>query len=178
MKIAVVQMGIEDEDLVRHLLMHAARHTDRSGRDGRQRCLQKQVVGQRQREEVQEQGQSRGKGKAKDKNKERDPAANVSAEMMCYHCHRKGHRKREARRQQRTLVERSPAESHVTMGAMERANRTLEEMLRTMKHATEMRVGGKLETGHHLISWMIRHCCWIFCSYHVRADGRTSSTTL
>ena len=59
------------------------------------------------------------------------------------------------------------------MGAMERANRTVGEMLRTMKHATETRVGGRLETGHPLISWMIRHCCWVFCMHHVRADGRT-----
>ena len=77
------------------------------------------------------------------------------------------------RRQQRTLVERSPVESHATMGAMERANRTMGEMLRTMKHATETRVGGRLETDHPLISWMIRHCCWVFCRYHIRADGRT-----
>ena len=79
----------------------------------------------------------------------------------------------QARRQQRTLIERSPVESHATMGAMERANRTMGEMLRTMKHATETRVGGRLETDHPLISWMIRHCCWVFCRYHVRADGRT-----
>ena len=32
------------------------------------------------------------------------------------------------RRQRRTLVERSPVESHATIGAMERANRTLGEM--------------------------------------------------
>ena len=68
----------------------------------------------------------------------------------------------QARRQQRTLVERSPVESHATMGAMERANRTMGEMLRTMKHATETRVGGRLDTDHPLISWMIRHCCWVF----------------
>ena len=63
----------------------------------------------------------------------------------------------QARRQQRTLVERSPVESHATMGATERANRTMGEMLRTMKHATET-----------------RHCCWVFCRYHVRADGHHS----
>ena len=65
----------------------------------------------------------------------------------------------QVRRQHRTLVERSPVESHATMGAMERANRTMGEMLRTTKNATETRVGGRLETDHHLISWMIRHCC-------------------
>ena len=67
----------------------------------------------------------------------------------------------QARRQQRTLVERSLVESHATMGAMERGNRTMGEMLRTMKHATETRVGGRLETDHPLISWMIRHFCWV-----------------
>ena len=52
------------------------------------------------------------------------------------------------------------------------------EMLRTLKHATETRVGGRLETDHPLISWMIRHCCWVFCRYHVRADGRTPCEVL
>ena len=42
--------------------------------------------------------------------------------------------------------------------------RTNGEMLRTMKNATETRVGGRLETDHLLISWMVRHCCWIFCT--------------
>ena len=46
-------------------------------------------------------------------------------------------------------------------------------MLRTLKHATERRVGGRLETDHPFMSWMVRHCCWIFRRYHVRADGRT-----
>ena len=78
----------------------------------------------------------------------------------------------QARHQQRILVERSPVESHATMGAMERANRTLEEMLRTVKHTFETRVGGRLETDNPLISWMIRHCCWVCCRYHVLADGR------
>ena len=50
----------------------------------------------------------------------------------------------QARRQQRTLVERSSVESHATTGALERASRTLGEMLRAMKHTTEMRVGGRL----------------------------------
>ena len=54
----------------------------------------------------------------------------------------------QARRQPRTLVD-LPVERHATMGAMERANRTLGEMLSTMKDATEMRAGGRLETDHH-----------------------------
>ena len=54
-------------------------------------------------------------------------------------------------------------EGHATMGAMERAKGTLEVILRTTKLATET-------TDHPLISSMARHCCWIFCPYHVRAE--------
>ena len=45
-------------------------------------------------------GRSKGKGKkgkGKNKEKDKDPAANPDAEMICYHCHWKGHRKRDSR---------------------------------------------------------------------------------
>ena len=71
-------------------------------------------------------------------------------------------RELQAKRQLRTLMERSLVGSHATMGATERANRTLEKMLRIMKHATEVRVGDRLETDHHLVRWMMRHSCWIY----------------
>ena len=80
-------------------------------------------------------------------------------------------RKVQARRQHRPHVERSPKESHATIGAMERANRTLGEVSRALKHATETRVGGRLETHQLLISRLVRHCCWIFCRFQVRPDG-------
>ena len=71
----------------------------------------------------------------------------------------------QARRQQRTLVERSSVESHATMGAMKRTNPSLGEMLRRMNHATETRVGGRLETDRPTVTTLLL--------YHVRADGRT-----
>ena len=58
-------------------------------------------------------------------------------------------------------VERSPKESHATIGATERANRTVGEVLRTLNHVTQMRVGGRRETDQLLICCMVRHCCWI-----------------
>ena len=82
-------------------------------------------------------------------------------------------RKVQARRRHRPHVERSPKESHATIGAMERANRTLGEVSRALKHATETRVGGRLETDQLLISRLVRHCCWIFCRYHVRPAEET-----
>ena len=54
-----------------------------------------------------------------------------------------------ARRQKRTLVERSLVESHATMGAIERANRTLGEMLRTLKHATQNESWKQTGDGSH-----------------------------
>ena len=79
----------------------------------------------------------------------------------------------QARRQPRTLVD-LPVERQRDHGSRwKEANRTLGEMLSTMKDATEMRAGGRLETDHPLISWLIRHCCWIFCRFYVRVVGRT-----
>ena len=39
-------------------------------------------------------GKGKSKGKSDDQGKEKDHAANPDAEMTCYYCHRKGHRKR------------------------------------------------------------------------------------
>ena len=39
----------------------------------------------------------KGNGKNKEKDKEKNPAANPDAEMICYYCHRKGHRNRDCR---------------------------------------------------------------------------------
>ena len=40
---------------------------------------------------------NKGKGKNKEEDKEKDPATNPDAVMICYYCHRKGHRKRDCR---------------------------------------------------------------------------------
>ena len=58
-----------------------------------------------------------------------------------------------------TLLERSPVDSHATMGVTEWADRTLGELLRATKHATETYVGGRLDTDRRMIIWMVRHCC-------------------
>ena len=42
-------------------------------------------------------GSGRNNSKGKDKDKEKDPTTNPDAEMACYYCHRKGHRKRDCR---------------------------------------------------------------------------------
>ena len=118
MKIAVVQKGLEDDDLSHHLLMHASRlstyplvceelrsifmardtltgprHADRPGLGGHRRHSQ----GQGQRQGKKGKGRNKSKGNGKEKDKEKDPRTNPDAEMICYYCHRKGHRKRDCR---------------------------------------------------------------------------------
>ena len=39
----------------------------------------------------------KGRSKGKGKNKDKDPTTNPDAEVICYYCHRKGHRKRDCR---------------------------------------------------------------------------------
>ena len=80
----------------------------------------------------------------------------------------------QARRQQRTLVKRSPVGSHAIMGVIERANsvtweRCCAQSSTRLRRELERRLG----TDHSFICWKVRHCCWIFCRPYVRADGRT-----
>ena len=106
MKIAVVQKGIEDEDLRRHVLMHAsclttyplvrekirsiimARETLNGPTPMDVSAIYKGKKGKGKK------GEGKSKGKSDDKGKEKDPAANPGAEN---YCHRKGHRKRDCR---------------------------------------------------------------------------------
>ena len=96
-KIAVVQKGIEDEDLRRQRSIIMARETlngptpmDVSaiykGKKGKENCKSKG-----------KKGKGKSKGKIDDKVKEKDPTATPDAEIICYYCHRKGHRKRDCR---------------------------------------------------------------------------------
>ena len=44
-----------------------------------------------------QEGKGKSTGKSDDKVNEKDPAANPDAEIFCYYCHWKGHRKRDCR---------------------------------------------------------------------------------
>ena len=109
-KIAVVQKGLEDEDLRRHLLMHAARLTTYPlvREEIRDIIMARDTLSGPTPMDVgavykgKGKGKSKGKkgkgkGKVKDKDTEKDPVANPDAGVICYHCHRKGHRKRDCR---------------------------------------------------------------------------------
>ena len=108
-KIAVVQKGIEDEDLRRHVLMHASRLSTYPlvGEEVRSIIMAPETLNGPTPMDVsavykgkkgQEKGKGKGKkGKGKSKGKEKDPAANPDAQTICYYCHRKGHSKRDCR---------------------------------------------------------------------------------
>ena len=88
MKIAVVQKGIEDDDLRRHLLMHAARLTRyllvreeiRSIVMARDTLTGSVPMDIGAVHKGKGKGKSKGKGKEK-KDKEKDPATNPDAEV-------------------------------------------------------------------------------------------------
>ena len=99
-KIAVVQKGIEDEDLRRHVLMHASRLSTYPlvREEIRSIIMARETLNGPTPIDVTavykgKKGKEKGKGKGDDKGKEKDPAANPD----CYYCHRKGHRKRDCR---------------------------------------------------------------------------------
>ena len=114
-KIAVVQKGIEDEDLRRHVLMHASRFSTyplvreeiRSIIMARETlngptpmdvsAVYKGKKGKEKGKGKGKKGKGKNKGRSDDKGKEKDLAANPDAEIICHYCHRKGHRKRDCR---------------------------------------------------------------------------------
>ena len=103
-KIAVVQKGIEDEDLRRHVLMHASRLSTCPlvREEIRSIIMARETLNGPTPMDVSavykgKKDKEKGKGKSDDKGKEKDPAANPDAEIICYYCHRKGHRKRDCR---------------------------------------------------------------------------------
>ena len=114
-KEAVVQKGIEDEDLRRHVLLHASRLSThpRVREEIRSSIMARETLngptpmdvsavhkGKKGKEKGKSKGK-KGKGKSKgqsdDKGRRRVPAANPDAEIICYYFHRKGHRKRDCR---------------------------------------------------------------------------------
>ena len=112
-KIAVVQKGIEDEDLRRHLLMHAKRLfvlQPRARGDSEDHHVSRHPVPAPMDVNAVHKGKGKGKGKGKrskgkGKWKDEEAAVNPDAEVICYYCHRKGHRKRDCRKMEKREAE-------------------------------------------------------------------------
>ena len=82
----------------------------------------------------------------------------------------------QARRKLDTLLERSPVDGHASNGAMVRASRTLGELLRTTKHATEPEADRIQSTPTRSAGWC--DFCWLHCRFIVRPDVRTPHAVL
>ena len=100
-RIAFVMNGIEDDDLRRHLLVHAARlstyplvreeirsiimaHDTLTGTGP----MDVSAVYKGKGKGKGQGKKGKGKGMNKEKDKEKDPAKNPGEEMICYHCHK------------------------------------------------------------------------------------------
>ena len=94
-KIAVVQKGIEDEDLRRHVFMHASRLSTYPlvREEIRSIIMARETLNGPTPMDVSavykgkgkgKMGKGKSKGKSDDKGKEKDPTANPDAEMICY----------------------------------------------------------------------------------------------
>ena len=72
------------------------------------------------------------------------------------------------------MLQRSPTRSSQSLGACERAVRTVKEHFRTLRYHLEMKVGMKITAYLPIWSWIGRHAAWLYTRYHVRASGRTA----
>ena len=90
-KVAVVLKGVEDDDLRRHLLMHAARLSAFSfvREEIRSIIMAREALTGPAPMDVSAvcKGKGKGKGENKEKDKERDPATNLDAEMTSMESH-------------------------------------------------------------------------------------------
>ena len=102
MKNTVVQKGIADEDLRRHLVIDATRLPSYNFKRDMARATLSGLAPMDVSAVYKGKGKGKGKGKEKGKkgkwkDKDNKAAVNPGAEVICYCCHRKGHRKRDCR---------------------------------------------------------------------------------
>ena len=73
-----------------------------------------------------------------------------------------------------TVLQRTPTRSSQSLGAGERAVRTVKEQFKTLRFQLEVKAGMKLHPGLPIWAWIGRHAAWLYTRYHVRASGRTA----
>jgi hypothetical protein len=66
-----------------------------------------------------------------------------------------------AARPEETVLQRSPTRSSQSLGAGERAVRTVKEQFRTLRFQLEMKVGMKITPDLPIWSWIGRHAAWL-----------------
>ena len=79
-----------------------------------------------------------------------------------------------SRGEARTILEEAPRSDSSGNGMVERAVRSIEEMVRVQKMAFEKRVGFSLGVQHPLFAWLVEHCADLLNKLQVGKDGRTA----
>ena len=74
----------------------------------------------------------------------------------------------------RTMIEHSNKYCSKSNGIVERAIRSVEEQMRTMRSALEARLGVKWDCDHAVWAWMAEYASYLLNRFEVGHDGKTS----
>ena len=58
-------------------------------------------------------------------------------------------------------------------GSTERANQTIQGLIRAIKDYTERQIGATLGLDSSVLKWLVRHAAWTVTTFHVGSDGKT-----
>jgi hypothetical protein len=78
-----------------------------------------------------------------------------------------------AARTEETTLQRSPTRSSQSLGAAERAVRTVKQQFKTLRFQLEAKYGLPLLPSSPIWTWIGRHVAWLYDRYHVMASGKT-----
>ena len=67
----------------------------------------------------------------------------------------------------------APRYSHASLGAMGRAQQTIQKQIRALRTDVHVRYGIWLSTDRPAWPWMVRHAAWLVDRFAVKANGRT-----
>ena len=72
------------------------------------------------------------------------------------------------------MPEESPVEDHQANGDIENAIREIGKEIRTLKSATESKIGRRIASNHPILAWLPAHAAFLISRYAVGADGKTA----
>ena len=70
------------------------------------------------------------------------------------------------------MIEHSPVGDSKSNGFIERTIQSVEGQIRTLRSATQSRIGIKMNPGSALYAWMITHAANLINLYEIGQDGR------
>ena len=76
------------------------------------------------------------------------------------------------------IVVATPKGSKGSLGRGERANLTIQGMLRAFREAVSLKYKTEIGPEHVLMGWMVRHWAWFVNNFQVKGQGRTPYRSL